>query len=177
VGQIYKASKLAFSDINRNRRLRPSPRSPCAGVATGPLKTPRTQLKKRAKTTQHGYLSKITTFPHLEHRSNIIEYRGVTGLVGIGARDKFGAPCSNLKSFGSKCTVLKEVLVTLLELFGFPIVSWRPINCYLLAPLVRPLTEYHSKTALDTGMQRQDKAYAATSKLSARMPIVLPMNK
>jgi len=26
-------------------------------------------------------------------------------------------------------------------------------------------------------MQRQDKAYAATSKLSVRMPIVLPMQK
>jgi len=32
---------------------------------------------------------KITTLPHLEHRSNIIEYRGVTRSVGTGARDKF----------------------------------------------------------------------------------------
>jgi len=39
-------SKLAFSDVNRNRRFGQSPRSPCAGVATGLLKTPRTQLKK-----------------------------------------------------------------------------------------------------------------------------------
>jgi len=29
-------SKLAFSDISRNRRLGLSPRSPYAGVATGP---------------------------------------------------------------------------------------------------------------------------------------------
>ena len=42
--------QLAFSDINLNRRLGRSPRSPCAGVATGcVVKTPRTQLKKQAK--------------------------------------------------------------------------------------------------------------------------------
>jgi len=35
----------------------------------------------------------------------------------------------------------------------------------------------HSTTALDTGMQRQDKAHVATSTLSVRMPIVLPMQK
>jgi len=45
-------------------------------------------------------------------------------------------PCSNLKSFGSKCTVLKKVLVTLLGLFGAPIVIRRPGNC---APIVAPL--------------------------------------
>jgi len=38
----YKASKLAFSDIDRNRRRRQNPTSPCAGVATGLLKTPST---------------------------------------------------------------------------------------------------------------------------------------
>jgi len=46
---MYKASKLAFSDANRNQRLGLSPRSPCAAVATGLLKTPRTQLKKTEK--------------------------------------------------------------------------------------------------------------------------------
>ena len=35
----------------------------------------------------------------------------------------------------------------------------------------------YSKTALDTGMQRQDKTYVASSKLSVRIPIVLPMQK
>jgi len=35
----------------------------------------------------------------------------------------------------------------------------------------------HSATALDTGKQRQDKAYLATSELSARMPTVLPIQK
>ena len=43
-----------------------------------------------------------------------------------GARNKFGAPCSNLRSFGSKWTVdfktvvLKKVLMTLLWLFASP---------------------------------------------------------
>jgi len=46
VEQTYKASKLAFFDINRNRKLG---WSPYAGVATGLLKTPWTQLKKQAK--------------------------------------------------------------------------------------------------------------------------------
>jgi len=49
VEQTYKASKLAFSDINRNRRLGLNPRSPYAVVATVLLKTPRTQLKIQAK--------------------------------------------------------------------------------------------------------------------------------
>jgi len=46
VEQTYKPSKLAFSDINLNRKLGRSPRSPYAGVATGLLKPPWTQLKK-----------------------------------------------------------------------------------------------------------------------------------
>jgi len=37
------------------------------------------------------------------------------------------------------------------------------------------MTEYHSTTALDTG--RQDKTHVATSKSSARMPTVLPIQK
>jgi len=34
--------------------------------------------------------------------------------------------CSNLRFFGSKCTVLKKVLVTLFGLFGAPAVIWCP---------------------------------------------------
>jgi len=49
-----QASKLAFSDTNRNRRLG---LSPCVGVATGLFKTPRTRLKKQAKMTRHWNLS------------------------------------------------------------------------------------------------------------------------
>ena len=37
-----------------------------------------------------------------------IRSRGATRLDGTGTRSKFGAPCSNLRSFGSKCTLLKK---------------------------------------------------------------------
>jgi len=57
VAQIYKATKLAFSNINRIRGLGLRPRSPCAGVGSGLWKTPKTQLKKQAKKTQYWYLS------------------------------------------------------------------------------------------------------------------------
>jgi len=111
--QTYKLSKLAFSDINRNRRLGRIPRRPYTIVATGLLKTIWTQLQKQAKMTQHWYLSQ---------------------------------------------THSKSQLFFILNTK----VSW--LNTY-------------STTALHTGMQRQDKAYAATSKLSVRITIVLPMQK
>ena len=45
--------------------------------------------------------------------------RGVTGLDGARAKKaSLAPPCSNLRSFGSKSTVLKKVLVTFLEVFG-----------------------------------------------------------
>jgi len=47
-------------------------------------------------------------------------------------------PCSNLRSFGSKCTSLKKVLVTLLGPFGVLIVIRRPGNCAPLPPSLRP---------------------------------------
>ena len=59
----------------------------------------------------------------LANRSNAVAYRG---YMTPGARSKFGAPCSRLRSFGSKCTVLKKELVTLLELFGAPIAPSLP---------------------------------------------------
>ena len=37
-----------------------------------------------------------------------------------GTISKFGAPCSNLRSFGRKRTLLKKVFVTFLELFSAP---------------------------------------------------------
>ena len=52
--------------------------------------------------------------------------------------------CSNLRAFGSKCTVLKKVLMTLLGLFGAPqsfgalIVVRRQGNCALCPPSLRP---------------------------------------
>jgi len=45
----------------------------------------------------------------------------------------------NLRAFGSKCTVLKNVLTTVLGVFGALIVIRRPGNCAPL-PLVAPLT-------------------------------------
>jgi len=39
------------------------------------------------------------------------------------------------------------------------------------------MTEYSYTKALETEMQRHDKAYVATSKLSVRIPIALPMQK
>jgi len=39
---------------------------------------------------------------------------------------------SNLRSFRSKCTVFKKVLVTLLGLFGAPIIGAREIAPFLL---------------------------------------------
>jgi len=55
-----------------------------------------------------------------------------TETVAAEARKKFGAapPWWTLRSFGSKCTVLRKVLVTLLGLFGAHII---------LSPVVTPL--------------------------------------
>jgi len=114
VEQTYKASKVAFSDINCNRKLGRSPRSPCAGVATGLLKTPQTQLEKQAK-------NNTAFIPVLTHSKS--------------------------------------------QLF------------FILNTKVSWLNNTHSTTALDTGMQRQDKTHVESSKLSVRMPVVLPMQK
>jgi len=68
-------------------------------------------------------------------------------------------PYSNLRSFRSKCTVLKKVIVILLGLFGVPsnhssppAVIWRPGNCSPLAPLVTPLLVNH-EIPYDTAMK------------------------
>ena len=37
-----------------------------------------------------------------------------------GQEASLAPPCSNLRSFGSKCTALQKVLVTLLGHFGVP---------------------------------------------------------
>jgi len=37
-----------------------------------------------------------------------------------GQEESLAPPCWNLRSFGSKCAVLKKVLVTLLGFFGAP---------------------------------------------------------
>jgi len=51
--------------------------------------------------------------PKLEHA-----IRGGTRLDGAGQEASLAPPCSSLRFFGSKSTVLKEVLATLLRLFG-----------------------------------------------------------
>jgi len=75
VAQIYKGSKLAFSGINSNQRLG---LSPFAGVATGLLKTPRTQLENtgRNDTAPMPILNTfiVKTFPHLEYRCDMTDY-------------------------------------------------------------------------------------------------------
>ena len=59
--------------------------------------------------------------------------------MGPGARNKFGAPMfePNLRSFESKCTVLKKVLGTLLIFFGVPSDSAPRALC-TLCPFVTP---------------------------------------
>ena len=112
VAQTYGASKLAFSDINRNQRLGQNPRTRVPASPHGLLKTPRTQLKTG---------------------------KNDTALIPVLTHSK---------------SQLFRILNTE--------VAW--LNS-------------HSTTALDTGMQRQDKLYVATSTLSVRMSIVLPMQK
>jgi len=67
-----------------------------------------------------------------------------------GQEASLASPCSNLKSLGSKCAVLKKVLVTLLGLFGAPrshsappVVIRRPGNCFPLPPLLPSLRPCH----------------------------------
>ena len=43
-----------------------------------------------------------------------------------GEEASLAPPCSNVRSFGSKCTVLKKILVTFLGLFGVPRSHRRP---------------------------------------------------
>jgi len=75
-----------------------------------------------------------------------------------GARSKLGAPCSNLRSFGSKCAVLKKVLVTLLGFFGAPGSDLAPHSDSapgkLYSPLVTPLTLQYLVETLLSNLRR-----------------------
>jgi len=78
-------------------------------------------------------------------------------------RSKFSAPCSKLRSFGSKCTVLKKVLVTLLGLFGAPILILGKL--FLLCfPSLRPWSAYQGfptcGTRTTSGTRRSSRWYA-----------------
>jgi len=56
-----------------------------------------------------------------------------------GQETSLAPPWSNLRSFGSKCTVLKKVWVTLLGRIGAPRSDSAPGEFYPLAPLVSSL--------------------------------------
>ena len=59
-------------------------------------------------------------------RDSGVELHDTKGVTrSDGARGK-AAPCLNLRSYGSKFTVLREVFVTLLEIFGVPAIIRRP---------------------------------------------------
>jgi len=61
--------------------------------------------------------------------------RCVTRLDGSRGKKQVWRPkCANLRSFGSKCTVLKKLHVTLLVLISAPGTIWRPRNCDTLDP-------------------------------------------
>jgi len=48
-------------------------------------------------------------------------------------------PCSNLRSHGRKCSVLKKVLATLLGVFGYARSDSTPGDMCLFGPLIKPL--------------------------------------
>jgi len=64
-----------------------------------------------------------------------------------GARSKFGAPMFEPEVFRKQMHVLKKVLVTLLGLFGAPMVIQRPGNCAPFVPFVTPLHQDKAQRA------------------------------
>ena len=56
-----------------------------------------------------------------------------------GQEASLAPPYLNLRSFGSKCTELKKVLVTLLRPFGAPTVIQRPLQWFGARGIVPPL--------------------------------------
>ena len=83
------------------------------------LKQNTTKLKQ--STEKHSCISCLEEFILLSFKYHIAWTQGVTRLDGArGIEASLAPPCLNLGSFGSKCTVLKKVLVTLLELFYAP---------------------------------------------------------
>jgi len=67
-----------------------------------------------------------------------------------GQEASLAPPVSNLRSSGCKCTVLKNVRVTLLRLFDAPAIFQRPRvirrpgNCAPLAPSLRPWLNHNA---------------------------------
>ena len=90
--------------------------------------------------SSHGRTETQVWRPHVQRR-NEVRWRP-------GQEASLALPCSNLRSFGTKCTVLKKVLVTLLGLFGTPRSDSTPPYgfgarelCPLDPPSLRPWVE------------------------------------
>jgi len=89
VAQIYKASKLVFSDIYRIRRLGLSPRSSCAGVVTGLLKLSRKQLWKNRQI----WHSNNTCLKHIQnHNFSTSWTQKQARNQGVGPLQNFSLP-------------------------------------------------------------------------------------
>jgi len=121
--------------------------------------------------TQHWYLSWTHSKSHFS-TSWTQKYRPV--IRGEKSPFKFFRP--SMEKCVGRC----------LNIFDIVQKIWAPLEKLFAPPGVLKLikdqqsdiTNTHSKTALDTGMQRQGKAYVATGKFSAvKMPIVLAMHK
>jgi len=78
---------------------------------------------------------KITTFPHLEHSSTVIEYRGVTRLVGTGARDKIGDPVFEPEVNRKQMYCIEGSTCDIVGTFGRPHCELAPGKLFPLSPL------------------------------------------
>ena len=68
-----------------------------------------TEIKTRSKAFRNCFW--CASFPYIPPNGDVIG--GVTRLDGARDKKQVWRPISNLRSFGSKCTVLKKVLVAL----------------------------------------------------------------
>ena len=89
--------------------------------------------------------SDIITHVHCAQGRNEVRWRP-------GQEGSLAPPCSNLRSFGSKCAALKKVLATLLGFFGAPRSDSAPMK--LFAPLVMPLAVQYLVEPLLSNLRR-----------------------
>ena len=74
--------------------------------------------------------------PHTNAQGrNVVSWHPGQGTILAPSR-------SSLRSFGSECAALKKVLMTLLGIFGAPIVIRRPGNCAPLTPSYAPVNAH-----------------------------------
>ena len=81
--------------------------------------------------------SEVLLISHLSHIPRRVS-RGLPRLDGAWGKNKFGGPMFEPKVFGSKYTVLKKVLATLLVFFGAPNDSSPGALCLPCLPSLRP---------------------------------------